>query len=284
MKTQIKFLFLCIGLLLSNTMYAQSHNAMAENCINHDAYIKSKKNDQKKGTVMCVDCYCKVCGDKKQKEKEAKIKQEEVANKQKTTIPQKKTTAKTTTKAKSDEAILVAPKPKTNKPTAIVLSADDKKIIEIGKNIEDGERIVVGYCLSVDAGGMMCTAYPDMKNTGKIILKPTKNYDEYTILKDNFIIKSKFQYTGFAGGFYFDAMEFDEGFKYAELFTLRFHDSSTNSEWFDLVDVQGNCVFNNKDIVFIKFSDKNKTFLIEKDKGYTEQYDPITKEITNIKR
>lgn len=283
MKTQIKLAFLICTTVLTHALSAQTHKKAASNCIMYDDYVKAASKT--KNAVSCIDCYCKICGDKKQKEKEAKLKAAEAANKQKTSTPQKKTTATTTTKAKSNEAILVAPKPKTNKTTAIVLSADDKKIIEIGKNIVNGESFLVGYCLSDGMDYMMCSEYPDLKNSGKIIFKPKgSNDNQHTVLKDNFIIKSKHKYTGFAGGFFYEAKEFIEGFKYAELFTLRLDDSSTNFEWFDLVDVQGNCVFNNKDIVSIEFSDKNKAFLIKKDrnKGFTEQYDPITKETTPI--
>ena len=56
---------------------AQTHVKAAANCLLHDAYVKEASKT--KNAVSCVDCYCKVCGDKKQKEKEAKLAAEKSA-------------------------------------------------------------------------------------------------------------------------------------------------------------------------------------------------------------
>lgn len=130
-KLLIVMLFIAFGM---GNIKAQTHVKSAQNCLLHDAYLKelSTSKNKTKNSVSCIDCYCKICGDKKQKEKEAKQKAEELAKKQKTTTPQKKTTATTAKKAKSDEAILVAPKPKVSNSVV----AETKKIEEPKKEIK----------------------------------------------------------------------------------------------------------------------------------------------------
>lgn len=113
-KLTVVILFCTLGF---NYAKAQSHVKNASNCVMYDAYLK--ETSKTKNAVSCVDCYCKVCGDKKQKEKVAKIKAEEAAAAKQNNTPQKKITT-LTTKTKSDEVILVAPKSKIDKAETVV--------------------------------------------------------------------------------------------------------------------------------------------------------------------
>ncbi|SHK55808.1 hypothetical protein [Epilithonimonas mollis] len=263
------------------TVKAQSHTRSAPNCILHDAYLK--ETSKTKNSVSCVDCYCKVCGDKKQKEKEAKRKAEELANQKKNAVPQKNTTVKTPSKAKNEEAILVAPKSKVEKTTVVKLSADDQKIIDIAKTLGEREKLIVGYC-SEKERSYWSIVFPVIKNTGKIILTKFKD-DTEIILKDNFEIKSKFQYTSFFGGFA-DNKGYSEnkGFQVTGFFIIEFQNMSVENSWNDLVDIHGNCVFDNPDIQHIRYKEDDKIFLLKK-KGqdqFTEEYNPVTKKTTPI--
>ena len=285
---------------------AQTHVKAAANCLLHDAYVKEASKT--KNAVSCVDCYCKVCGDKKANEKEAKNKARELADKQhaekqkladeKARAEQKKKAeierAKAIQKAKDNEAILVAPKP-SGKSTVVKLSADDQKIIDIAKNLEQKDKLLVGYC-SEKERSYWSIVYPVIKNTGKIILDEFRDGKHTeTILKDNFNIKSKFPYTSFFGG-YGDNKGYSEnkGFQVTGFFIIEFINFQNMSEnsyselvensWTDLVDIQGNCVFNNTNIKNIRYKEKDKTFIIQK-KGqgnFSEEYNPATKKTTPI--
>jgi|GEM_PF-6177355 len=259
---------------------AQAHIKAAANCVYHDDYVKNSKSK-----TSCVDCYCKACGDKKQQEKETKKKNEVATTKQNKATPKKKTATTTITKAKGEEVILVAPKPKIEKNTVITLSADDKKIVDISKNLGQKEELYVGYCLEANRGmcGLFSMSEP-LGVIGKIFLK--KNSD-YTILKDNFSIKSKNAYTFFRGksDTYRNTTFQDTGF-----FIIQFENKSTSGDWkdrksilenswVDLVDIQGNCIFNNKDIEDIIYTKEDKTFcIVKKGQGKcTEKFNPLTK-------
>ncbi|TXI82167.1 MAG: hypothetical protein E6Q39_00160 [Crocinitomicaceae bacterium] len=137
-KTTIAALLFVMVLGAANKLQAQTHVKAAANCILHDAYVKEAS--KKKNAVSCVDCYCKVCGDKKEKEKEAKNKARELADKQnaekqklaneKTRADQKKKAeierAKAIQNAKDNEAILVAPTPKVSTNN----KKETKKVVE----------------------------------------------------------------------------------------------------------------------------------------------------------
>ena len=68
-------LLLLISFLISSVAKGQTHVKAAANCTLHAAYLKETRKT--KNAVSCVDCYCKVCGDKNSKEKEAARKTDE---------------------------------------------------------------------------------------------------------------------------------------------------------------------------------------------------------------
>ncbi len=139
-KNTGKLLVVILFTVLGMGAKGQTHVKSAPNCVLHDAYLK--ETSKTKNAVSCVDCYCKVCGDKKMKEKEAKRKSEELANQKKNATPQKNTTVKTNTKTKDNEVILVAPKPKVTNTD----NAEAKKNIEPKKET----RIVSKKSKTVD--------------------------------------------------------------------------------------------------------------------------------------
>lgn len=265
-------------MLGSSFAKAQTHIKVAANCILHDAYVKEASKT--KNAVSCVDCYCKVCGDKKEKAKQAKLKAEETASKQKTATPQKKTT--TTTKAKSDEAILVAPKPKVEKNTTAKLSVEDEKIIDIYNNRKDKEKLIVAYCKN---DCLVKLQYPEVvTNSGRIFLRQfdnSANNYTFTVLKDNFNLNSKFSYTSYEG-------ELSEEFKDFGLISITF-ENNQKIFWEDIVDLNGNCVFSNTEYFDVRYDKDSKTFKLEKQGTglygagkFTEEYNPVTKKITPI--
>ena len=271
-------LLLFMTILGSSFAKAQTHVKGATNCILHDAYLKEASKT--KNSVSCVDCYCKVCGDKKEKAKQAKLKAEETASKQKTATPQKKTTTATTTKTKSDEVILVAPKPKVEKNTTVKLSVQDKKIFDIYNNRKDNEKLIVAYC---DGDCLVKLQYPEVvTNSGRIFLRQnSSNKYIFTVLKDNFNLNSKLSYTSYEG-------ELSEEFKDFGLMIIRFVGNS-GIYWDDIVDLNGNCVFGNTENYLIKYYKDTKTFKLEKQGTgrhgagkFTEEYNPITNKITPI--
>lgn len=125
-----KLLVVILFTVLGMGAKAQTHVKSAPNCVLHDAYLK--ETSKTKNAVSCVDCYCKICGDKKMKEKEAKRKSEELANQKKNVTSQKNTTVKTNTKTKDNEVILVAPKPKVTNTD----NTETKKNVEAQKETQ----------------------------------------------------------------------------------------------------------------------------------------------------
>ncbi len=135
-------IFAFFTILNFGILKAQTHNKAAANCIYHDDYLKTASKI--KNAVSCVDCYCKICGDKKAKEKEAKKKAEEAAAKQKNAqvIEKEKSNQKQiaknktqTGKSKDNQAVLVAPKSKVPaaNTTSLKLSAQDQEILDLSK-------------------------------------------------------------------------------------------------------------------------------------------------------
>lgn len=124
---------------------AQSHNKAAANCVYHEDYLKATAKT--KNAVSCVDCYCKVCGDRKEKEKQAKLKAEKTALEQKTKgATSQKNTPKTPAKPKSNEAILVAPAPKVSsniekEPQTTAEPKKENKPIAEKKGVVDKNKI-----------------------------------------------------------------------------------------------------------------------------------------------
>lgn len=275
MKTTVKnigkLLAVILFIVFGMTAKAQSHIRSASNCILYDAYLK--ETSKTKNAVSCVDCYCKVCGDKKKKEKEAKRKAEELANEKKTSTSQKNTTQKTTSKTKNNEAILVAPKQNTGKSKVVILSADDQEIVDAAKKLNN-----VGDNLSFRSVGPGIIK-KDYDNTIELnILSP-----EYiqTILRKNFIIKSSLEYNEVFGMVTFRDKE---DFLNTGLYVVKIT-GKDYSRWYDLADIQGNCILNDKEVSEITYNKANKTFSIMK-RGQnqpTSEYNPVTKKITPIK-
>ena len=287
-------IFTFFTILSLGNLKAQTHSKAAANCIYHDDYVKTASKT--KNTVSCVDCYCKICGDKKQKEKEAKRKAQELANKQKTEKPKledqkklaenkKKLEAenqKEKQKAKDNEAILVAPKPKVEKNMTVALSVEDKKIFDIYDSRNNKESLIIAYC---EDDCLVKLQYPEVvTNSGRIFLRkydtPSDKYI-FTILKDNINLNLNQPYTSYEG-------ELSEAFKNHGLMIVRF-ENNQKIFWNDIVDLKGNVVFDNTEYFDIRYSKDTKMFKLEKQGTglygagkFTEEYDPVTKKITPI--
>lgn len=260
----------CIGLGMEAK--AQSHVRNAPNCMQYEAYLK--ETSKTKNAVSCVDCYCKACGDKKKKDKEARVKAEEQANMKKNTIPQKKVAAKTTTKAKENELVLVGPKQSGGKSTVLQLSADDQQILDAAKQLEKtGDDLTfrsVGPHIRVKG----------YENTIMLSILGPSAYS-YTTLRKNFIIRSSFEYDEAFGMVSFGEKE---SFLRTGLYVVKIKDRDYKV-FYDLADIQGNCILNNKEINDISYDPTSNTFLVQK-RGQskpTEAYNPVTKKITQIR-
>mgnify|MGYP003574950005 CR=1 FL=1 len=79
LMSALAMLFLLV--LHAGNAFAQSHNRAAKNCLFHDDYLKATKD--KKNSVACVDCFCKVCGNKKEIARKQKLERERLASDQK---------------------------------------------------------------------------------------------------------------------------------------------------------------------------------------------------------
>jgi cytochrome c553 len=140
MKT-IKIFFLFVGILVNGIMYAQDgHLKCAPGCV----YAQEL---QGKNTVSCIDRVCSICHEKQEKERKEKLEADKLAaqkraeqaeqrKEQQTKLiaDQKKQVAIQRQKAKENELVLVAPIPKVNQSYTKILSADEKRIIDIDKN------------------------------------------------------------------------------------------------------------------------------------------------------
>jgi len=144
-------IFAFFTILSLGNLKAQTHNKAAANCIYHDDYVKTASKT--KNAVSCVDCYCKICGDKKQKEKEARRKAEELANKQKLEdqkklAENKKKSESGKQKAKNNDVILVAPthRVSTNnekETEKVVEPKKETKVISKGTKKNDKAKIEI---------------------------------------------------------------------------------------------------------------------------------------------
>ena len=250
---------------------AQTHIKGAANCILQDAYVKEASKTR--NAVSCVDCYCKVCGDKKEKAKQAKLKAEETASKQKTATPPKKTTA--TTKGKSDEAILVAPKPKVeeNKNPIIKLSVKDREIVELTKKVTvkiknvrdlDGNGYGWFYEEKVNISKPIDRIYYE-ENGQRVVLKDLnlKDYG-YSYMIDNKLDENGnfcIMYTGYIPG-----------------------KGNIDEKWSDIVTIQGENLLNDKTIWKITYKGNGIYDLYKSGEIQpSEQYNYKTKQRTSIK-
>ena len=316
MKTKIKRLVSLLAVFIAcvgfNQVKAQGgHESCAPNC----EYWKITGKTRPKGSVSCIDRTCPICAKKQKEEKDKKEKmtqqkidawkagektrQASVKQKQQDAVQAKEKYVK---EKKENEVVLVAPTPKVEKSTIITLSAEDEKILELSQNINLNITYYSGKVYWADefvdfpipVGRIW---YDDHD---KFDRKTYKHY--YAILKDNLNVKSKIPYTGYSGESYPSRLEFNYkeeykkteeyrnrfhiffGFQDTGLFIVEFKNEPTQKKWMDLVDVQGNCVFNNADIERIIYNKVNKTYLIKKlgESTSTEEYNPTTNKITPI--
>ncbi len=206
---------------------AQTHVRGASNCILHDAYLK--ETSKTKNAVSCVDCYCKVCGDKKNKEKEAKRKAEELANEKKNSTPQKNVPVKTNTKTKDNAVILVAPTPKVSntdntetkkniepkKETRIVSKKSktiDKEKIEtllneIGKVYADNKNFKHKnnyYCKFAFSGTKVTITRTDMGGSRDFTFKHTFDLADIKSIShiNNGLVSIKVENVAYESGYY----------------------------------------------------------------------------------
>lgn len=208
----------------------------------------------------------------KEKAKQAKLKAEETASKQKTATPQKKTT--TTTKAKSDEAILVAPKPEVaeNKNAAIKLSAKDQEIIELGKK----KTIKIKDIRDYDGNGYGWFGTEKVYITEPIDRIYYTENGNYIILKD-----LKLKDYGYS---YMVDNKLDENGNFCIEYTAYVPGKGTiESRWSDIVTIQGESLLSDKTIDNITYKG-NGIYELQKrgEKQPTEQYNFKTKKITPI--
>lgn len=260
-------LFTAWGLSFAN---AQTHNRSAGNCVLHGEYLKEMRK-KAENTVSCIDCYCKVCGDKTVK------KTENVSVKPNSSEPQKKTTTPRLTKNKSEEVVLVAPKSKAGKSTTLIRSSEDQRIVDMVKGLGKYD-----YLSFRSVGPHIIQKEYDNTIELTTMLLSSDSYTT-TRLRENFKIKSSLPYDKTYGSINFEEKEsFLNTGLYVVEFEGWFQDLKKRFRWNDLVDIQGNCVLNDKDIVHISYNATNQTFFLRKigqDKP-SEEYNPITKKRT----
>lgn len=285
MKT-IKIFFLLIGISVSSLLYAQDgHLKCAPGCV----YAQEL---QGKNTVSCIDRVCSICHEKQEKERKEKLeadklaaqkrKQEAEQRKQQQTkliADQKKQVAIQRQKAKENEIVLVAPIPKVNQSYTNILSADEKRIIDIDKN-EAQSGIKFDFSSYTSESGItevldkayLFLYYYDKND--KLIYLPkreiliTTNY--FTQYKKNGLSENDTRVCTngplLKNGYFI--ISYGGPITYCE----DLKKSVGNKKVFDLVNLNGEPRFNNEDIFFIQVSNDKESIYVGIEENGTKNF------------